>query len=127
MIIKKRSKDRIDRLFNNGYGIIRFKKFALVKVYSYKHMIKEFLWALVGIPVNLILDIYKTLLYLLNFIPRIYIEIKIVKAKKGSDISDNHGNFKTSMYCPICKTYLGDFDTYEVVECPICKANVETY
>jgi hypothetical protein len=73
-MIKRRSKERIDRLFNNGYGIIRIKKVALIKVYSYKYMIKEFLWALVGIPLNLILDIGKTLLYLLNFIPRIYIE-----------------------------------------------------
>lgn len=72
--MKKISKQRLDRLFNNGYGIIRFKKFALVKAYSYKYMIKEFLWALVGIPINLILDIGRTLLYLLNFIPRIYIE-----------------------------------------------------
>ena len=125
--MKERSKEGIDRLFDNGFGIIRFKNFALIKAYSYKYMIKEFLWALVGIPVNLIIDIGKTLLYLLNFVPRIYIEIKIVKAKKGSDVSDNYGNFKTSMYCPNCSTYLGDFDTDEIVECPICKANVETY
>lgn len=72
--MRKINKERLDRLFNNGYGIIRFKKFALVKAYSYKYMIKEFLWALVGIPINLILDIGKTLLWLLNFIPRIYIE-----------------------------------------------------
>ena len=72
--MKKISKQRLYRLFNNGYGIIRFKKFALVKAYSYKYMIKEFLWALVGIPINLMLDISKTILWLLNFIPRIYIE-----------------------------------------------------
>lgn len=72
--MKKGSKKGIDRLFNNGFGIIRFKKFALVKAYSYKYMIKEFLWALVGIPINLILDVGKTALWLLNFIPRIYIE-----------------------------------------------------
>lgn len=74
MLIKKENKERIDRLFNNGYGIIRFKRFALTKSYSYKYLIKELLWALVGIPLNLILDICKTLLWLLNFIPRIYIE-----------------------------------------------------
>lgn len=72
--MRKISKERLDRLFNNGYGIIRFKRFALVKTYSYKYMIKEFLWALIGIPINLILDIGKTLLWLLNFIPRIYME-----------------------------------------------------
>lgn len=72
--MKKVSKERIDRLFNNGFGIIRFKKIAFVKAYSYKYMIKEFLWALIGIPINLILDISKMALWLLNFIPRIYIE-----------------------------------------------------
>lgn len=72
-MINKLSKERLDRLYSNGYGIIRFKKVALIKAYSYKYMIKELLWALIGIPVNLLLDIGKTVLYLLNFIPRIYI------------------------------------------------------
>lgn len=74
MIIKSITKERLDRLFNNGYGIIRFNKFALVKKYSYKYMIKELLWALIGIPLNLILNIGETALYLLNFIPSIYIQ-----------------------------------------------------
>lgn len=74
MLIKSINKERLDRLFNNGFGIVRFNKFALIKAYSYKYMIKEFLWALIGIPINLILDIGKTALYLLNFIPRIYIQ-----------------------------------------------------
>lgn len=73
-VLKLGSKERIDRMFDNGFGIIRFKKIAFIKAYSYKYMIKEFLWALVGIPINLILDIGKTALWLLNFIPRIYIE-----------------------------------------------------
>ena len=74
MIIKSITKERLDRLFNNGYGMIRINKFALVKKYSYKYMIKELLWALIGIPLNLILNIGKIVLYLLNFIPSIYIQ-----------------------------------------------------
>ena len=126
--MKKISKERLDRLFNNGYGIIRIKKFALTKAYSsYTYMIKEVLWALVGIPINLILDICKTVLYLLNFIPRIYIEEKTVRAKTYSLSGhfDIDGNYVVSQYCPICNTYLGDYDDEETVECSVCRTKVE--
>jgi hypothetical protein len=74
MLVKKGNKKRIDRLFNNGYGIIRFKRFALTKSYSYKYLIKELLWGIAEIPVGVIINVFNVLRFLLNFIPRIYIE-----------------------------------------------------
>jgi len=83
MLIKFRTKEDIDRVFNMKFGVIRFKKFAIIKRYSYKEMFKELLWYIADIPVRAVVYIFNILLYLLNFIPRIYIE-----KDSGSDMND---------------------------------------
>lgn len=72
--MKKISKENLDRLFDNSYGIIRIRRFALTKEYSYLYMIKELLYGIAEIPIGVIVDVFNVLRFLLNFIPRIYIE-----------------------------------------------------
>jgi len=72
--MKKRSKERIDRLFDNGYGIIRIKKIALVKEYNYKYLIKRLFLNIIEIPMDFINDIFRVIIWLFKFIPKIYIE-----------------------------------------------------
>ena len=74
MIIKERSKEDIDRLFQAKYGLFRCKKFALVKVTSYKVMLSNLGWSIIGLPVVIIQWFIEVAMHILDLIPRIYIE-----------------------------------------------------
>jgi hypothetical protein len=71
--MKRLNRDRLERLYKN-YGMIRFGKIAVIKKYSYKYMLQELLFGIAGIPINLVLNIIAVISWMMNLIPRIYIE-----------------------------------------------------
>lgn len=74
--MKRLSTERLDGLYKH-YGIVRFGKVALIKKYSYKYMLKELLFGIVGVPINLVLNIISVIMWMINLIPRIYIESEV--------------------------------------------------
>lgn len=74
--MKRLSTERLDRLYKH-YGIVRFGKVAVIKKYSYKYMLKEIMFVIAGIPINLVLNIIAVISWMLNLIPRIYIESEV--------------------------------------------------
>lgn len=81
--MKRLSTERLDRLYKH-YGIVRFGKVAVVKKYSYKYMLKELCFGIAGIPINLVLNVIAVIMWMMNLIPRIYIESEVEHEYKRS-------------------------------------------
>ena len=74
MYIRKEAKSDVDYLYNHGFGIIKFKRFAILKTYgSDKYMFKELGWAIIGLPIAIIMSILEILEKIFDLIPNINI------------------------------------------------------
>ncbi|MDF2880026.1 MAG: hypothetical protein K0R54_583 [Clostridiaceae bacterium] len=78
MKIEKKNKEAVDILFENGYGIVKIGNIAFTKTYkSYKFMIKELFFTLIGLPLIIIKWVIELTEKLMNLIPN----VKIIKSQ----------------------------------------------